>query len=506
MAILATVPRRFIAVMVTMVIAGTLTACIPIFNGDAALTAKAVSSSATQANLVWNPASVSDASDSVAYYAIYVNNVYSAYVYAPASNCTLQGLQPSTAYSLIVTAVSQKGDWSGSIGGAYQSLGRLSTTYTTPTGTPSGASLGCVNPIGGATDSDGDGLPDWAETNTGVYHNPGDTGTSPVNADTDGDGISDGDETLGTKAGLDLPAMGANPLHKNIFIEADWYQTTYACGYSYSTRPTDAEVARVTSAFATSGVTNPDGSTGVKLVVDYGQGGAFMAGNLVPGDGTITGDVNTPNDSAFNVVKSTNFNANRQGYFHYMLMGSSYSTSPGSSGVAELPGNDFIVSLPNCYILSNTHNGAGHDEELANTMMHELGHNLGLHHGGSNDVNYKPNFNSIMNYRYQGDGIDTSCDAVGDHALSYSVGVRPSLNEANLNELVGVCGSTSYPIDWNSSGTYTNGIAFDLNNNAIYDSYSDYNDWAHLNFGGLSNADGQTVAPTWVVEQPAVHR
>ena len=46
--------------------------------------------------------------------------------------------------------------------------------------------------------------------------------------------------------------------------------------------------------------------------------------------------------------------------------------------------------------------------------MHELGHNLGLHHGGSVDTNYKPNYNSIMNYRYQFPGVDNNCTPPGD--------------------------------------------------------------------------------------------
>lgn len=50
-------------------------------------------------------------------------------------------------------------------------------------------------------DSDGDGLPDWVETNTRVYVSPTDTGTDPNNPDTDGDGVLDGDE---------IPA-GTNP-------------------------------------------------------------------------------------------------------------------------------------------------------------------------------------------------------------------------------------------------------------------------------------------------------
>ena len=50
-------------------------------------------------------------------------------------------------------------------------------------------------------DTDGDGLPDWVETNTRVYVSPTDTGTDPNNPDTDGDGVLDGDE---------IPA-GTNP-------------------------------------------------------------------------------------------------------------------------------------------------------------------------------------------------------------------------------------------------------------------------------------------------------
>ena len=45
-------------------------------------------------------------------------------------------------------------------------------------------------------DTDGDGLADGAETNTGTFVSAADTGTSPTNPDTDGDGLSDGSEVL----------------------------------------------------------------------------------------------------------------------------------------------------------------------------------------------------------------------------------------------------------------------------------------------------------------------
>ncbi len=65
--------------------------------------------------------------------------------------------------------------------------------------------------IGDACDDedDGDGLLDFVETNTGMYVSPTNTGTDPLNPDTDGDGFSDGVEvSVGTNpnnAG-DVPA------------------------------------------------------------------------------------------------------------------------------------------------------------------------------------------------------------------------------------------------------------------------------------------------------------
>ncbi|MCH7643844.1 MAG: hypothetical protein IH974_03330 [Myxococcales bacterium] len=50
-------------------------------------------------------------------------------------------------------------------------------------------------------DDDGDGLLDIFETNTGTFQSPTDTGTDPINPDTDGDGFSDGEEV----------AAGSNP-------------------------------------------------------------------------------------------------------------------------------------------------------------------------------------------------------------------------------------------------------------------------------------------------------
>jgi hypothetical protein len=45
-------------------------------------------------------------------------------------------------------------------------------------------------------DDDGDGLPDGAETDTGIFVSGGDTGTDPLIPDSDGDGFEDGSEVV----------------------------------------------------------------------------------------------------------------------------------------------------------------------------------------------------------------------------------------------------------------------------------------------------------------------
>jgi hypothetical protein len=180
-----------------------------------------------------------------------------------------------------------------------------------------------------------------------------------------------------------------------------------------------------------------------------------------------------------------------------MLFAHTYNNT-NSSGISELPGDDFIVSMSPCL----SWGGVPYDDAVANTIMHELGHGLGLRHGGNTNTNYKPNYNSIMNYRYQFPGVDNNCTPIGNGVLSYSYGTRPNLNEASLNELVGVCGSTSSPWDWNGNGVYESGVNRDLNNDGLIQTLGDNNDWANLSFGGLSDADGMSATVEVVEEQP----
>ncbi len=73
----------------------------------------------------------------------------------------------------------------------------------------------------------------------------------------------------------------------------------------------------------------------------------------------------------------------------------------GVSGSGELNGGDFLVSLG----LWDNNNFVGTDDGIAFTSMHELGHTLGLGHGGNSGVNCKPNYLSLMNYAFQLGGV-----------------------------------------------------------------------------------------------------
>lgn len=328
-------------------------------------------------------------------------------------------------------------------------------------------------------DRDNDRLEDCVETGTGVFNGPEDTGTDPNNPDTDGDAIKDGDEVLGTLAGLDLPALGAHPLQKNILIEYDWFDDGNECTF-HTHQPTQGVLDRVEAAFASAPVENPDGSTGITVIQDRGQGGVFSGGNLVQdSDGVLATGVS---GAEFRNHKAANFDPAREGYFHYTLLPHRYNTSSSSSGQAEQPGDDMVVSLY-CEIT---------DKNVANTVMHEVGHNLNLRHGGFENCNYKPNYNSVMNYTFHWSGVDNDCTPSGDGVLDYSWGDRITLDENALDENDGTCGPGN-PWDWNGNTAIESSISHDVNspNSSCVGTsqvLSDFDDWSALLYSGVQDA------------------
>jgi hypothetical protein len=256
--------------------------------------------------------------------------------------------------------------------------------------------------------------------------------------DSDGDGLLDTWEDSGyTRPGggtVNLPAMGASKYRKDILIESDWVAVAAPSVNVFTTS---------INTFAQAPVLNTDGSKGIDLIIDRGQGGPFTEGGeiLAPHNTIWFGGISNGSYKNFYDYKPTNFNSDRLGLFHYNVFGRRSPT--GSSGVAEGPGggpdrgDDFLVSCDWC-------NEGG----LIGTFLHELGHNLNLHHGGLmwppepqnwHGNPYRPNNPSIMSYRYQIFGTNTSCTKSNDGLYTYSQGQMRTINELNTDERIGIC-------------------------------------------------------------------
>ncbi len=343
--------------------------------------------------------------------------------------------------------------------------------------------------------------------------------------DKDGDGLLDIWETQGltvTVDGVDvfvdLPAMGADPERKDIFVEIDYMVhqgiclPIIGCLFGHSHQPKPEAIARIVEAFTNAPVSNPDGSTGVNLHVDYGPdsvmnpvtgdrwGNRSQANNL-PHDNNL-GSKN-PNGSynwtEFDGIKDSNFSPARAAVFHYCVFAHNLGGFGGTSGISRgIGASDFIVSL------GSWSGGVGTTNEQAGTFMHELGHNLGLRHGGDDHTNYEPNFLSIMNYSFQTRGLRINSQ---DGHFDYSRFALPDLNESNLDETVGlnggvaindygtryycasggdrVVGNANGQIDWNCNGNSTDtNVQTDINKDSIQGVLGSYNDWANLVFTG----------------------
>ena len=392
--------------------------------------------------------------------------------------------------------------------------------------------------------------------------------------DTDGDGLLDDWEKNGLDADSDglidvkLPAMGANPLHKDIFLELDW-MTTQA--------PTRQAIQAMKAAFADApknagnisnptvqppvNIDNPDGQPGINLWVDTGN--LRDANNLLVGDNLGGGNAVPISNisgltSNFYAVKQNpnNFDPKRSLVFHYALSAANPTnntgTSTGNGNTATtlndtpktwIPNewanrtvtitggtgagqaqtitsnavNQLVIANPWVTIPDNTSTYTisltGGDGEVGGndfieynhdpgTIMHELGHNLNLRHGGFFNTNCNPNYVSVMNYDNQfgirqnagsGQGQDFSNPPDGtleiiDYSPPRFPGGRgtaplPQLAENNLNEATildstdaanqfiytrGAAGKFLSPlnqrVDWNGDGdTNDSGITLNLN-------------------------------------------
>jgi hypothetical protein len=285
--------------------------------------------------------------------------------------------------------------------------------------------VGGCSDTGDQLDSDGDGLPDDWELH-GV--------------DADGNGSID----------LDLPALGADPLHKDVFVELDWMEVPGPDGHS------DAwllgALDRVQQAFLAAPIDNPDGQTGIVLHIDAGpesildprtsrRWGADSGGSAIAHETDVTLE-------RVVALRATNQASARLRVFRYGVAAHAYapmanpfceSEQVATIGAAEFGGPHFVVTHRDPAATAVVLNGfvSGDEGSQAGLFMHEFGHTFGLDHGGADGINRKPNYFSAMNYLFIYRGLRIA----GEYGhLDYSRFDGVPLNEATLDESRGLSG------------------------------------------------------------------
>ena len=300
------------------------------------------------------------------------------------------------------------------------------------------------------------------------------------NPDIDGDGIPNTWEMKGYdadgdgKIDVDYPAMGANPLKKDIFVEMDYMPGLLA---------SEEELDRITESFAQLPVRNPNGTVGINIHLDAGS--ARSAKYNLGGGNEITHQELDSEFNALNRIKASEgkFNPAREGTFHYVIWGDYYDNST-SSGIANFGGRNLMVTVgPHFW-------GKATSDIRVAVFVHELGHNLALSHGGWDEINYKPNYLSVMNYQYTLTGVPM---ADGSRYFGYSTAEYRMLNEAKLYEARGFgprAAGFLYkgkpadgPIDFNGNGKIdAEPVSVDLNGDGMISNLGAANDLKMIRF------------------------
>lgn len=289
------------------------------------------------------------------------------------------------------------------------------------------------------TDYDGDGLDNAREAALK---------SDPLDADTDFDGLLDGWEVLG-EGGLDLPALGTSPIHKDCIVYLQRYDQTNGTGVL-------GEIRRAQKTWSELKVKNPDGASGINLIT-------IFLSPLPSKDG----------QRPWWELGAANLPGPAQGIAHYM------NIAAGGGGQSAELGNA----------------GCCGEGALYATFLHEFGHQMGLTHAGGNLTAMCPTYTSLMNYPYSYGFNDDY------NQIHYSNGVLAGLvlNETRLTERVNEnyeklkflergpwrlklkADGTGTWIDWNRNGEFEDGII-----------RADITDTYGVD-GGLRHPSGKTV-------------
>jgi hypothetical protein len=310
--------------------------------------------------------------------------------------------------------------------------------------------------------------------------------------DEDGDGIPNEWEEKGIdinndgEVDLDLPSLGSNPYHKDIFLEID---------YMEHHKPFDKSISDLIAAFNDAPLLNPDGTNGIRLHVNVDD--------QIPHQNYVRTDIEYPliKSEFFGTMEersdpnAENLLYAKEAIFHYAVFGHSGGTS-GCQWEQKCKNMFITFTHPR----DNETHATGTEFLQAAALMHELGHNLGMFHGGfeaEKHVDNKANYLSLMHAAFLYDVP----------LLDYSRCELPPLDENNLSEQEGIGRScpegrmtvfyspwmtitpTGVPVDWNHDGDFNDtGVIADINRDGKLAILHGHDDWSNLKFGKFITA------------------
>ena len=399
---------------------------------------------------------------------------------------------------------------------------------------------------------------DWAQVN---FSTPGGKNdVAPGVVDSDLDGVPDTAKVSGgTYAGLDLYAMGARPGQRDVFIEINEMDQANGSARDLGFVVRKEALQKVVDAFSPKGI-KLHFDAGVRFntafsPADFNLGGSNAVGSIPFTKCTGLPLISLPaipvGCSNFFEHKNKNLDVRRRVMFSYMLFANSQETTgaAGSSGLAEVNGNDAMITMGGFGFTTAAANGFTDVQNTqryinmqASTVMHEFGHNLGLRHGGFEDQNNKPNYISVMNYMYTllgipgvqnnstvGDryikyvsdlnyALDPTRTPIGSCTLSnsrctntfiidYSDGSSPDLDEKALvgSNLMGRgIAAVGAFINWSGTAIATSvAYAFDVNRDSLKAILKDNNDWLNIKLPFSRNFSGYNTGASLDSRSPA---
>ena len=248
-------------------------------------------------------------------------------------------------------------------------------------------------------------------------------GTSDNHQDTDLDGLFDGAEWVGYNW-IDYEAYGASPLARDVLIEADYHTIT---------RPSADMIhkARAYYRSAFDRLANPDGTSGINLI--------FALDSVLPATTNCRGTYR--NSPWRNSRKATGF--------HYGMF-----CGTGFSGQAQALSDGRPTTARAFHVNTSAFNSNPDDDMTEGSVffqyalgLHELGHTLGVRHGGATGAerNCKPQYKSMMNYSYDYQ-VAESPHTLASTLIGYSEKDVGQINENFVSEIVPFPGNSIFDL------------------------------------------------------------